>query len=86
MSVRTCPACEGRGFVTERQPLTDREMTVLRFILTFRCANGFSPTYGEIARGVGHTSQSAAFHHVYRLKAKGYVTIRPRAKRSIEVL
>ncbi len=85
MPLRTCPCCDGTGVVKSRAPLTAREYAALRYILAFRVAHGVSPTYRELASGIGARSQATAFEHVEGLRKKGYVRIKPRSERSIEV-
>lgn len=53
--------------------LTPRQMEVLHFIKGFIAANGFSPTYEEIATGVGSKSRGTIFPTVQHLIVKGHL-------------
>ncbi len=66
--------------------LTERQAGALVFITSFIAANGFSPTYREIAEGLGLKSSYAAHLMVHHLVERGAITIVPRRSRSIAVV
>lgn len=61
--------------------LTERQSEVLAFIRRFIGERGFSPSYQEIAEGVGLVSKSNAYTLVGALVERGYVS-RPRGGRA----
>ncbi len=68
------------------KPLTRSERRVLEYIRRHLEENNYeSPSYEEIARGVGLRSASNIQAHLEKLMAKGYLTKRPNSHRSIEL-
>ena len=65
-----------------RQPLTVRQLRVLRFIVAHRTARGVAPTSREIAREIG-ISHQAADVHVRKIIGKGQLSPRCGRHRSI---
>lgn len=63
--------------------LTATQEKVLRFIEICQ-SEGFTPTLAEISRACGWSSGNAAFEHLQRLEAKGYIE-RP-AKGRIKII
>lgn len=53
--------------------LTPRQLEVLHFIKGFIAANGFSPTYREIAKGIGSMSRGSTFATVQHLIVRGHL-------------
>jgi len=68
------------------QALTKRQKLILDFIKNFIQERGFSPSYQEIARGMGLSSQSTVHVHVENLRDKGYLTKKWNANRSIDLV
>jgi len=66
--------------------LTPRQKDALDFIVEFQTKHQYSPTYREVAAGIGVSSHSRAANLVHALQDRGYVNIRPGGKRMIEVL
>ena len=68
--------------------LTPRQKDVLDFIVSYQKEHGYTPTYGEIAVGIGNSAKSLHGVHrlVQRLKERGYVTSTHGSERSIQVL
>ena len=64
----------------------DRRDKILAFIKQYRDANGFAPTYREIAAGCGVASVSNIKHHLVRLEADGLITQRRNVPRGIVVV
>jgi repressor LexA len=66
--------------------LTEKQQEVLDFIVNFREEHGYSPTVGDIRRGLGYNSVPAARVHVMALEKKGKIRTTPNVSRSIVVL
>lgn len=64
--------------------LTRKQKQVLDYIQRFVEDQGYVPSYGEIARGLGLSSQSTICVHVENLQKKGYLTKKWNANRSID--
>ena len=54
-------------------PLTKKQREVLDFIEIFVQKNGYTPSYREIAKGLGLASPSTVFDHVRALCEKGII-------------
>ena len=65
--------------------LTKKQRQVLDFISRFIEEQGYSPSYAEIAAGLGLSSQSNVHIHVENLRQKGYLTKKWNANRSIDL-
>lgn len=55
------------------QTLTDKQEKVLAYIIAFIALNGYSPTYAQIAKGLGFGSQTPVVNHVEKL-VKGAIS------------
>ena len=66
--------------------LTQRQKDVLDFVIHFQSNKGFSPTYKEIADGLGVRSVGGVAAHISKLVDRGYVKTLPGNRRMIEVL
>lgn len=66
--------------------LTARQQDVLRFIIAFQEAKGFSPCFREIAEGVGLRAKSRVAAHLDDLEQRGAIRRLTCRERSIEVL
>lgn len=60
------------------------EQAVVEFVKTYTAANGYPPTYMDIAEGIGSTMTHVRTV-ISRLQATGKVTIKSRIPRSIVV-
>jgi SOS-response transcriptional repressor LexA len=69
-----------------RQPLTKRQRELLDYVSAFIGANGFSPSFQEIAEHFGYRSLSTVHEHVYGLEKKGYLRRRFNTPRALEVI
>lgn len=67
-----------------KQPLSDKQLEIYKFIKSFCKKNGFSPTYIEIGEAM-QMSDAGAFDVVKKLEEKGYVK-RDRRPRTLKVL
>ncbi|UCE50416.1 MAG: transposase [Phycisphaerales bacterium] len=68
------------------RPLTNRQSTLLRFVVEYLGERGFPPTLREIGDGTGLANISAVRGHVMALEKKGYITKDADKARSIRVL
>ena len=67
--------------------LTPRQAELKRFIVRYTTANGFSPSYDEMAAGIGIRSKSAVHWLVTELEDRGAIRKLPGSRaRSIEVV
>jgi repressor LexA len=65
--------------------LTKRQKQVIDYIREFLDFHGHSPSYEEIAAGLGLSSVSTIHAHVENLRRKGYLTKKWNANRSIDL-
>lgn len=66
--------------------ITPAQHRALTFIRQYVDANGYSPSYREIAKALGLKSSSGAYRLVHGLVDRGSVTILPGRVRSIELV
>lgn len=66
--------------------ITRRQKEVLDFLTGFTQKNGYSPSYEEIASGLGLNSLATVHKHVSNLQTKGLVQRAHNRSRSIDVL
>jgi repressor LexA len=66
--------------------ITRRQKEVLDFLSSFTSANGYSPSYEEIAQGLGLSSLATVHKHVTNLQNKGLLQRAHNRSRSIDVL
>lgn len=66
--------------------LTPRMKDTLDFIVEFQVEKGYSPTFREIANGIGVSSTSRVQVLVNALKDRGYISTRAGGRRMIDVL
>jgi len=65
--------------------LTPRQKEVLDFLVEFSETHGYSPSFEEIAGGVGLASLATVHKHITALEQKGYLRRRFNESRSIEI-
>ncbi len=65
--------------------LTEKQERVLKFIFEFVRDNGIPPTIREIMKGLGFSSPRPVQDHLKILQRKGYLTIRNKMLRGIEL-
>ena len=65
--------------------LTDRQRSILEFIVTQQQVRGFPPSVREIGEAVGLTSPSTVHSHLETLQRRGYLHRDPTKPRAIEV-
>lgn len=66
--------------------ITPAQYRALTFIRSYVAANGYSPTFREIADAIEAKSVSEAHRLVHRLVERGSITLMPRRARSIELV
>ena len=66
--------------------LTDKQKECLIIINLFIKHKGYSPTVREIAKELKNNSPATTFHHMKKLKEKGYITWIKGQNRTIRVL
>ncbi|MBI4033606.1 hypothetical protein HY379_01270 [Candidatus Saccharibacteria bacterium] len=65
---------------------TKKQKELLSFIEEFITANGYSPSYREIMKGLQYTSVATVALHVNNLVKRGHLQKRNRSARSLEVV
>jgi len=70
---------------TNDDDLTDRQRSILEFIVTQQQVRGFPPSVREIGEAVGLTSPSTVHSHLETLQRRGYLPRDPTKPRAIEV-
>lgn len=65
--------------------MTSRQAECLAFVRDFITRNGYSPSYREIADGLGLSSTSRVAHILASLRHQGHVTWKPYQARSVEL-
>lgn len=66
--------------------ITRRQKEVLDFLSSFTSRNGYSPSYEEIAAGLGLNSLATVHKHITNLQNKGLLQRSHNRSRSIDVL
>ena len=66
--------------------ITRRQKEVLDFLSSFTQKNGYSPSYEEIASGLGLSSLATVHKHITNLQNKGLLQRAHNRSRSIDVL
>jgi len=65
--------------------LTKKQAEVLDFVKEFLSTHSYSPTFREIAEGLGLSSPATAFEHIQSLSAKGFLHTDDGEARSMEL-
>lgn len=66
--------------------ITKKQKLILDFLISYMEENGESPSYREIATGVGLSSVASVAEHIDNLIDKGILQKNPGEPRSLEVL
>jgi repressor LexA len=69
-----------------RMAITRRQKEVIDFLSSFTSKNGYSPSYEEIAAGLGLNSLATVHKHVTNLQTKGLLQRAHNRSRSIDVI
>jgi repressor LexA len=67
-------------------PLTKRQKEILDYIESFIDAQGYAPSFEEIAESFGYSSLATVHEHLSNLERKGYIRKSYNESRSIELL
>ena len=80
--------CCGSLFIRYNAPMavTRRQKEILDFLESFVTRNGYSPSFEEIARGMGLKSLATVHKHITNLEKKGMLDRVHNRSRSIDVL
>ncbi len=65
--------------------LTKRQSEILKFITNFVKDYDYSPSYREIAEGMGLSSPATIHQHVQLMKSKGFLKFNPEEPRALEL-
>lgn len=68
------------------ETITPHQQQVLTFIESYMIDKSMPPTQHEIASHFGYKSKNASYEIVRRLAAKGYLNLKPRVARGIELV
>ena len=81
-------SCAGSLFIryNSAMAITRRQKEVIDFLSGFTTTNGYSPSYEEIASGLGLNSLATVHKHVTNLQNKGLLQRSHNRSRSIDVL
>jgi len=81
-------SCHDSLFVRYNPPMavTRRQKEILDFLESFVARNGYSPSFEEIARGMGLKSLATVHKHITNLEKKGMLDRVHNRSRSIDVL
>lgn len=66
--------------------LTDKQKECLIIINLLTKRHGYPPTVREIGREMGTRSSATAFHHIKKLKEKGYIKWEKGNNRTIKII
>lgn len=67
-------------------PLTKKQKMILDLITEFIAAQGYAPSYQEIADRLGLRSRATIHQHIRTLEDKGYIRAKENHARALEVL
>jgi len=81
-------SCCGSPFIRYNAPMavTRRQKEILDFLESFVARNGYSPSFEEIARGIGLKSLATVHKHITNLEKKGLLDRVHNRSRSIDVV
>src|SRR6202163_621781 len=67
-------------------PLTKRQREILTFLTGYSEANGYAPSFEEIAARFNYNSLATVHEHLSNLERKGYIKRSYNESRAIEIL
>src|SRR3984885_11157832 len=67
-------------------PLTKRQREILSFLSSYHEANGYAPSFEEIAEQFNYNSLATVHEHLTNLERKGYIKRNYNESRAIEIL
>lgn len=65
--------------------LTESQHKALVFIRNYIATKGYSPSYADIAQGLGIKSRGVVHRHVHALADSGYIELTPGRQRNIQI-
>ena len=77
-----CPRC----METPRHPLTKRQAEIMAYLREFIGANGYAPSFEEIAAKFGYSSLATVHEHLASLQRRGWIVRRYNESRAIELV
>ena len=66
--------------------LTDKQLTILNFVVEYRKKHAKCPAIREIMDGLGYKSTSGIFTHIEALQHKQYIVKKPYTKRNLVIV
>jgi repressor LexA len=66
--------------------LTEKQQSVLDFVVNYRREHGYTPSIRDICTGFGFSGPMAAMNHLKALEKKGFIRRSQAAARGIQVL
>ena len=67
-------------------PLTKKQREILSYLTEYQDANGYAPSFEEIAEQFNYNSLATVHEHLSNLQRKGYIRRSYNESRSIEIL
>lgn len=65
--------------------MTPKQKVVFEFINLYIQMKGYAPSYKNIADAIGTKSKSNIHKYVHKLRRQGYLSVQPRAVRSMRL-
>ncbi len=80
--------CEHCGAMLSRsnRPLTRQQAALYGYLGRYIAANGFAPSFEEIATAFGYHSLATVHEHLTNIERKGWIRRRYNESRSIELV
>lgn len=72
--------------MAQEKALTEKEYELYKFLIDYIKENGYSPSYKEIAEGIGIKSRSTVMEKLQRLQKKGKIQMKASSPRAIRIL
>ena len=67
-------------------PLTRRQRQILDYLNSYSAANGYAPSFEEIAEHFNYNSLATVHEHLTNIERKGYIKRTYNESRAIEIL
>lgn len=68
------------------RPLTRRQYAILSFLDAYKRANGFAPSFQEIADNFGYRSLATVHEHLAGIERKGWIRRAFNESRAVEII
>lgn len=72
--------------MAQEKVLTEMEQELYKFLVGYIKENGYSPSYREIAEGIGIKTKSTVLKKLQSLQKKGKIQIRMNSPRAIKIV